>query len=403
MRSLRLGVLREGKNPPDRRVPLTPDHCRELRKAYPRLEIVVQSSAVRSFSDEEYRAAGIPVRESISDCDVLMGVKEVPVADLVAGKTYFFFSHTIKEQPYNRVLLKTILERKIQLVDYECLVDGAGKRLIGFGRYAGIVGAYNGIIGFGKRTRLFDPKRAHECRDRAELERELAAIELPAMKIVLTGMGRVAKGAREIMAALGVRSVPPEAFLREDFDHPVFCQLGVAGYNRHRDGVEKGAAHFYRYPEEYESGFLPYAATSDLFISCHYWDPRSPRLFEKKDLEKREFRLRVIADITCDIDGSVPTTTAPSTIQDPFYGYNRHTHRKDRPFGEGTITVMAVDNLPCELPRDASEEFGKDLMRDVLPHLVEGDREGLLHAASITRNGTLTEKYRSLGAYVNSR
>ena len=401
MEKVKLGVIREGKQPPDRRVPLTPMNCKALLATYPQLEIVVQTSQIRGYTDEEYTKEGITVQEDISDCDVLMGVKEVPMADLVPGKKYFFFSHTIKEQPYNKKLLKTILDNKIQLIDYECLPYSAGMRIIGFGRYAGIVGAYNAMIGYGKKTGLYDLKPAHECRDLAEMLQELTAVELPNIKIVLTGEGRVGKGAKEIMEAMDIQKVSPQEYLNKTFDHPVFCQLGVMQYNRHKEGLEKDNKYFYKNPKEYESSFLRYTEQSDVFVSCHFWDPNSPRLFEKDQVESPKFNIKVIADITCDIEGSIPTTLAPSTIMDPFYGYNPQSHQVDEAFSNGSITVMAVDNLPCELPRDASEGFGNDLLKSVLPHLLGGDTEGIIQNASITKDGELTEKYKYLNDYAN--
>ena len=397
MKKTTIGIIREGKEPPDRRVPLTPVHCRQLQEAYPTLEILVQPSSIRGYSDDEYRAEDIIVQEDMTSCDVLMGVKEVPKEELIANKKYFFFSHTIKEQPYNKKLLQTILHKNIQLIDYECLTYPNGFRIIGFGRFAGIVGAYNALIGYGKRTNLFELKSAHQCRDKSDMEKQVDGLELPAVKIVLTGEGRVAGGAVETLEAMGVKRVRPHEYLSQSYDHAVYCQLGVLDYNHHKDGISTEESHFFAHPEEYQTAFTPYLHASDIFVSCHFWDPRAPRLFTHE--EGKDCKLQVIADISCDIGGSIPTTLEASTIVDPFYGYNRETGEKGAPFDEDNITIMAVDNLPCELPRDSSKGFGNDLVRDVLPHLLGDDIEEIIANSSITRGGKLTKKYNYLSDY----
>jgi len=402
MKKITLGVIREGKQPPDRRVPLTPNDCKKLLVQYPGLIIVVQSSTVRGFTDDEYKDVGVRIQESMNECDVLMGVKEVPMSQLIPGKKYFFFSHTIKEQPYNKKLLQKILENKIQLIDYECLTYPNGFRIIGFGRYAGIVGAYNAMIGYGKRTRMFDLKPAHQCRDKADMLKQAENIRLPNLKIVITGEGRVAGGAKETLEAMGVIQVTADSYVNESFDHAVYCQLGVLDYNHHKENRETDEAHFFGHPEQYKTGFTPYLSVSDVFVSCHFWDPMAPKLFTKEEISGDEFKIRVIADISCDIDGSVPTTLEASTIEDPFYGYVRKTGEKGKAFDEGNITIMAVDNLPCELPRDSSEGFGNDLVKDVLPHLLGDDADGIIANSSITKDGALTEKFKYLSDYASS-
>ena len=399
MEKITLGIIREGKEPPDRRVPLTPQHCKQLKEAYPNLEVLVQTSPIRGYSDDEYRAEGITVQEDMSSCDILMGVKEVPIDQLVPGKKYFFFSHTIKEQPYNKKLLQAVLQKNIQLIDYECLTYPNGFRIIGFGRYAGIVGAYNALIGYGKRTGQFDLKPAHQCLDKEEMDGQLKGLALGSIKIAITGMGRVAGGAMETLDAMGVKKVEPNAYVNDTFDHPVYCQLGVVDYNAHKEGLQLPREHFFENPEEYNTAFHPYLMASDVFVSCHFWDPRAPRLFSKEEVREEGCKLQVIADISCDIGGSVPTTLQASTIENPFYGYNRGSGELGGAFEEGNITIMAVDNLPCELPRDSSRGFGNDLIKDVLPHLLGEDAEGIIANSSITRDGVLTEKFKYLSDY----
>lgn len=399
MSKIKIGVFREEKSPPDKRVPLTPLICTELLRTYPNLEIVIQPSKVRCYSDEEYLAFGLTLQEDLSDCDVLMGVKEVPKDKLIKGKKYFFFSHTIKKQPHNVFLMKALIEKKIQMIDYETLTDKNHNRIIGFGRYAGIVGAYNGILGYGRKYDLFQIKPANLCRDRAEMEEELKRVKLPNIKIALTGGGRVANGAIETLSALRIRKVTPEEFLMASFREPVYCQLNPRDYVERPNDHNFDLNDFFQHPEHFVSKFVPFTKATDIFISAHFWDPRSPKMFTKEDMKANDFRMSVIADITCDIDGSVPTTVRASTIAQPFYGYNPKTDKEDVPFNKETICVMAVDNLPCELPRDASDDFGKDLMERVLPYLFKEDVDGVIERASICKDGKLTKNFEYLSDY----
>lgn len=399
MQKIKIGVLREEKSPPDKRVPLTPLICSQLQKKYPHIEITVQPSDIRCYSNDEYLGFGLTLNEDLSGCDVLMGVKEVPKDKLIPGKKYFFFSHTIKKQPHNVNLMKTLIEKKIQMIDYETLTDKNHNRIIGFGRYAGIVGAYNGILGYGKKYDLYQIKPANLCRDRAEMEEELKRVKLPNIKIALTGGGRVANGAIETLSALRIRKVTPEEYLMSSFREPVYCQLNPRDYVE-REGDHNFDLHdFFKHPEHFVSKFGPYTKETDIFISAHYWDPRSPKMFTTEDMQASDFHISVIADITCDINGSVPTTIRSSTIANPFYGFNAHTGQEDVPFNKDTICIMAVDNLPCELPRDASDDFGKDLVERVLPHLFDGDPDRIIERASICKDGKLTPDFEYLSDY----
>lgn len=399
MGKLKIGVLREEKSPPDRRVPLTPLICKELLSKYPDLEIVIQPSPIRCYTDNEYISFGLTLQEDLSDCDVLMGVKEVPVDKLIPGKKYFFFSHTIKKQAHNQKLMRALIEKKIQMIDYETLTDKNHNRIIGFGRYAGIVGAYNGILGYGLKYDLFRLKPAHLCRDRAEMEEELKRAKLPNIKIALTGGGRVANGAIETLSALRIRKVTPEEFLMSSFREPVYCQLNPRDYVE-REGDHNFDLHdFFKNPEHFQSKFGPFTKVTDIFISAHYWDPRAPKMFTTDDMKQSDFHISVIADITCDINGSVPTTIRASTIDQPFYGYNIRSASEDLPFNKDTVCIMAVDNLPCELPRDASDDFGKDLMERVLPFVFGEDPDKVIERASICANGKLLPAFEYLSDY----
>ncbi|WP_424962175.1 NAD(P)-dependent oxidoreductase [Ekhidna sp.] len=399
----KIGIIKEGKIPIDRRVPLTPQQAKQLKENYD-VEVVVQSSDIRCFTDDDYRNAGLSIVDSLDDCDIILGVKEVPIDKLIPHKTHFFFSHTIKKQDYNRELLRAILEKNIKLIDWETLTNESGNRVIAFGRWAGIVGAYNGLWTFGKRYNLFNLRRAHECFDYEDLKTEFKKINLPNIKIALTGGGRVTKGAMEVLLGAGISQVTPHDYLTERFDEPVFTQLNSRDYNKRKDGGEFLRNEFYKNPELYEGDFLKYTRVTDILIACAFWDPAAPVLFHREDIIKDDFDIKVIADITCDIEGSIPSTKKPSTIDDPIYDYNPSDDEIEQSLtDEGNITVMAVDNLPCELPRDASQSFGDQFLENVVAHLLGEDENGIIKRATITEAGALTEKYGYLQDYVEGK
>ena len=396
-----LGLLREGKTLPDQRVALTPNKCVEAQAAHPGLRVVVQSSPHRSYADAEYRALGLEVRDDVSACDVLLGVKEVPVDLLIPHKTYCIFSHTVKQQPANRGLLRAVLDKGITLVDYELLTNARGERIVAFGRYAGIVGAYNGLLTYGRKHGLFALKPAHACVDMDDMQEEYFKVkQLPPIKIAVTGSGRVAQGAFEVLDRMGIRRVSVYDYLYLDFHEPVYAQLRSSDYNRRRDGRVWDTADFHQHPAAYESTFGLFLPVTDLLIACAYWHPAAPRLFAEADTRRPDFRPTVIADVTCDVNGSIPTTQRASTIAAPAYDYDPATGQLAPPYsGPAHLTVMAVDNLPCELPRNASRDFGRQLIDAVLPHLLGGDPEGVVARATIARGGQLTERYRYLAGY----
>ena len=402
MESTKIGIIKEEKTPSDKRVPLSPIQCRELLNKYKNVQIWVQKSGIRCFSDEEYNAEGIPVVDELSHCNILMGVKEVPVSSLIPDKKYLFFSHTIKKQFYNRKILKAVLRKNIQLIDYECLKDKNGNRLLGFGRYAGFVGAYNAISGFGLKNKLYTLKRAYKCKDKTEIIEELKKVKLPPVKIVITGGGRVANGALELLSALPIKEIKPSDFLNREYNEPVFCQLHVMDYYKRNDKNKGALPDFFAHPDKYESAFLPYLKKADILITAHFWEPASPVLFAKEDMKKEDFNISLIADITCDIKGSIPSTLKTSTVSNPFYGYDPHKEKTTRAFDAGTVTVMAVDNLPCELPRDASVDFGQDLIQYVIPALLGNDSDNIIERATIAKSGTLTPPFKYLQDYVDS-
>lgn len=403
MRSARLGILRETKEPPDRRVPLTPAQCAEVRSRNAGLEILVQPSAYRCFPDEDYRAAGLPLEEDLRGCDVLLGVKEVKIDSLIPGKTYLFFSHTAKRQPYNRSLLRAVVKKGIRLLDYEYLTRPDGQRVVAFGRWAGVVGAYNGLRALGLRRGSFDLRPASRCEDLEDLRSGLGDVDLEGARIVLTGGGRVAGGACEILDAAGVERLSPGEFLERERSSRVYARLDPWHYASKRDGGRFEFAHFVEHPESYDNAIEPWLRTAQMFIPCHFWDPRSPVMLTREFLLGGRSRLEVVADISCDIDGPVASTIRASSIAEPFYGYDPVSGNETDPFRRDAITVMAVDNLPGELPRDASEDFGRALTDHVLPELLGQRDTGMIDRACIAGDGALTRAYSYLQDYLEGR
>jgi alanine dehydrogenase len=404
VKPLKVGILRETKNPPDRRVPLTPPQIIALQELYPHVQFYVQPSDIRSYSDEEYEYLDIPLKEDLRDCDILMGVKEVDKRTFVPGKTYLFFAHVIKKQPHNREMLREMANNKITLIDYELMTTETGQRIVAFGRYAGIIGAYNALRAKGIKTNKFKLKPAHQCHDLNEMWAGLELIQLRRnLRILITGEGRVASGAMETLNICNIVKVSPEDYLTKEFDVPVYTQLGPKHYVKHYSGKLFDFGHFREYPGEYESSFLPYTRLTDILITGHFWDPRSPRFFTKDDMKQPGFRIAVIADISCDVNGGIPSTIRTSTISDPFYSYNPFLDAEDQEFSNpGNIIVMSVDNLPGELPRDASFDFGRQLSAaNVMHDLFTGTRSPMIKKATILKKGKLTENYRYLHDYLN--
>jgi alanine dehydrogenase len=399
---MKLGIIREEKVPVDWRVVFSPKQCEEMKNKYPELEIVVQTSDVRCFKDSEYTEAGFTVQEDVSDCDILIGVKEVPVKSLIPNKKYVFFSHTYKEQEYNRHLLQAFLDKKIEFYDHELLKNTEGMRVVMFGKWAGIVGAYNGIRTLGLKYRSFELPQAYTVDRKSDVEALLKDIELPNIKVVLTGLGHVSSGAKEILLDANIKEVSKEDYLNKEFDYPVFVNLGCEDYAKRKDGKPFEQMDYFNNPKEFETTFLPFTEVTDMLITGHYWDQHAPRLWEVEDMKDENFKLSVIADVTCDIEGSVPSTLRPSTITEPNYGFSPD-------FGEvkclddDAIAVMAVDNLPCELSKDASEDFGAMFIENVIPALFNGDKDGVLHGAMMTKDGKLTEKYNYLEGFLNAK
>lgn len=396
---LHIGLIREEKQPHDNRVAFTPQQCQWIIKHHPQVRISVQPSPWRCFTDDEYTAAGIPLSEDLSHCEVLLGIKEVPADKLLPGKTYLFFSHTRKKQPHNRHMLQTVLEKQITLIDYECLVHADGARILGFGFFAGVVGAHNGLLTYGKKTNAYNLVPVHRCHDFKELINHYFGAKLPPLKIVITGSGRVAAGTLEVMGLLGIKYIPPEEYLINTYAYPVYTQLKAGELYLRKTDKTYSREDFHLHPEQYDCRFLPFVTASDILMNGIYWDERIPPLFTWNDLAKENFRIKVIADITDDTNGSIPSNLGDSSIADPVYGVDKQTRERTAPFLPDTLDMMCVSNLPNELPRDASQYFGDQLMKYVFDELQQEDSVTIRNATIADKEG-LTERFEYLRDYV---
>lgn len=399
---MKFGIIKERKNPPDRRVVFSPNELAKLKQTFHDAIVEVESSDIRIFSDVQYKSMGITVTDDVSGCDVLFGVKEVPVDHLIPDKAYFFFSHTIKKQPYNQKLLKAILEKNIDLYDHETIVDDQNRRLIGFGKYAGMVGVYNGIRAFGIKFELFKLPKAETLAGKDALIAHLKRLNLPALKFVLTGTGKVGSGAKEILDAIKVKEITVENYLTKNYAQPVYVQLDVLEYNKRIDGEVIDFRDFVEHPDEYVSDFEKFTKVSDIYFAGHFYATGAPMILTKEMLNASDCKLKVVADISCDVNGPIACTLRSSTIEEPIYGYFPLEDKEVEVFHPAAVVVMAVDNLPCEIPKDASEGFGEQFMEHVIPAFFNGDKDGILQRAKITEKGKLTERFSYLQDYVNN-
>ena len=400
---MKFGIIKERKNPPDRRVVFSPDELARLKQLYHDISVKVESSDSRIFTDLQYKSMGIEITDAISDCDVLFGVKEVPISDLLPNKTYFFFSHTIKKQDNNRKLLQAIIEKKIDLYDYEGIVDAHNRRLIGFGKYAGIVGTYNAIRAFGIKFELFKLPKAATLSGKEALIAHLKRLILPPLKFVVTGTGKVGNGVKEILDAIKIKEVTVENYLTKNYTQAVYTQIDVLEYNKRKDGKELDFIDFFDNPQDYVSNFERFTKVSDILITGHFHANAAPAILTQEMLQANDCKIKVVADISCDVNGPIACTLRSSTIENPFYGYLPSENKEVDMFHPAAIVVMAVDNLPCELPKDASEGFGEQFLEHVVPAFFNSDKNGILQRAKITEKGKLTPRFSYLQDYIDEK
>lgn len=400
---MKFGIIKERKNPPDRRVVFSPNALSRLKQLYPDVEIKVESSDVRVFTDQEYQDLNFKVENDISDCTIFFGVKEVPIDSLISNKSYFFFSHTIKEQPHNQKLLQAILDKNIDFYDHETLVDSHNHRLIGFGKYAGIVGAYNAIRAFGIKFELFKLPKAATLSGKEALIAHLKRVVLPPLKFVVTGTGRVGSGVQEVFDAIKIKKVSSENYLIKNYTQAVYTQIDVLDYNKRKDGKIIDNKDFFQNPQDYISDFERFTKVSDIYLTAHFHANNSPKILTREMLQDNTCKIKIVADISCDINGPIDCTLRSSTIDEPLYGYLPSENKEVDVFHPAAIVVMAVDNLPCELPKDASEGFGDMFLEYVIPAFFNGDKDGVLKRAKVTENGKLTPRFSYLQNYVDGK
>lgn len=395
---LKIGLIREGKIPQDNRVALSPAHCKWLHMNFDDVKVVAQRSPYRCYTDIEYTRAGVEVTEDLSECNLLLGIKEVPVSMLMEGKTYMFFSHTKKMQPVNQELFRALLDKKNTLIDYECLEHEDGTRIIGFGFFAGIVGAHNGMMAYGNRTGAFKLARVSTVNSFQKLVHTYFGLKLPNIKIAVTGTGRVAHGVLEIMNLMGIHEVEPEEYLETEFAYPVYVHLKGADLYAHKGTGRYKRNDFHENPQKYDCRFTNYIPHTDILMNGIYWEKNIPRLFGMEDMNKDDFRIKTIADITDDRYGSVPCNIGDSTINDPVYGVDRKTFERTTPYLPGSVDVMAVGNLPNELPRDASRYFGEQMIKHVLDDIRLGGSK-TIDKATMIKGGKLNEPFMYMKEY----
>ncbi len=431
----KIGIRYEDKYKMERRVPLIPAHVKELVSQG--FEVQVVPSEKRIFKDDEYREAGAVLKEEPLDAQLILGVKEMPTGYFKEGRTYIFFSHTIKGQSYNMPLLKDMMESGINLIDYERIVDEKGRRLIFFGRFAGLAGMINSLWSLGQRLKLkgmdtpfLKIKQAHHYNSLEEAKaavseagKEIAKSGLPEslapLTVGITGYGNVSKGAQEILSLLPVIEISPDDLLtlKNEKDLPGNVIYKTVFEERHlAEPKEKGKAfelqEYYNHPERFNGVFEKYLPHISVLMNCMYWDDRYPRIVTKDYLEtlwkSGNLRLEVIGDVTCDPDGSVEITHMGTAIEDPVFVYNPETRKPVMGFEGDGVLVMAVDILPSELPRESSVAFSNALIK-MLPDLAKADLNAPFEEldiplpfkkAMILHKGVLNPDYKYLEKYL---
>ena len=398
-----IGIIRESRND-ENRTPLVPEHIKKYKESNPNINFIIQPSNNRCFSDEEYELSGAKINENLNECSIIFGVKEIDPNILINNRTYLFFSHTFKInkqqkniEKHKKDLLLSILNKKITLIDYENIRGKNGTRCLGFGRFAGIVGCYNTLNLLLKVLGKQSLASAYKINDYERLVLNLKNLYFPKTKILVTGDGRVAKGVIELLNQTNIKAVSKKDFLEKKFDQPIFCNLETKDYVTNNSSTNFNLEHFINNPQDYSSSALQYLKETNILISAHYWDPSSPKIFENEDLKDLQ-NLKIVGDITCDINGSVPTTIRSTTIEEPNYWIERYNLKEIDENNDG-IAVMAVDNLPSELPRDSSTEFSEGIINEVLPFLLKED-DGRILNGTITTDGSFLEKYNYLNDYI---
>jgi len=406
-----LGILREARTD-ESRTPFSPTQISILLNKFSNLKIIVQPSKRRCFKDEDYQKEGAQITEDFSSANIIFGVKEVDISTLINDKTYLFFSHTSKVQQYigqitedkaviyKKKILQEVIKKNITLIDYENLrdVSGEGYRYLGFGRFAGIVGTYNTLNLYLKLYNKQPLPRAFEINNYEQVKKLIKKQNFNKLKIFVTGSGRASKGAIELLKHANIRQVSLNDYLKKKYSEAIFCNISTKEHVERKDGKVSSLKDYILNPHKYTSKVKNYLFDTDIFVACHYWDPQFPKLFFPKEIS--EFKnLKIIGDITCDINGSIPTTIRSTSIAKPYYSIDTET-MKEIELGNKGIAVMAVDNLPSELPKDASEEFGNSVISEILPYLMNKD-DGRINRATTASNGKFFSKFNYLNDFIN--
>ena len=393
-----LAVLSEARID-ENRTPFSPSQISNLLEKFSNLKIIVQPSKRRCFKNEDYLKAGARITDDLSSADIIFGVKEVDISTLIKDKTYLFFSHTskvlqyigqkLKDETviYKKELLKKIIKKNITLIDYENIreVSGKGYRYLGFGRFAGIIGTYNTLNLHLKLNNKQPLSRAFEINNYEQIKKLISNQNFNKIKILLTGSGRASKGAIEMLEHANIKQVGINDYLNKKYNESIFTNISAKDHIEKKDGKDV-------------SKVKNYLFDTDMFIACHYWDTKFPKLFFPKHINEFK-KLKIIGDITCDINGSVPTTIRSTTIAKPYYSIDIDS-MKEINLGNKGIAVMAVDNLPSELPREASEEFGNSVISEILPYLIDKD-DGRINRATTASNGKFSENFSYLNDFIN--
>ena len=402
---MKISLIKETKNPVDNRVALSPKQVAELNKKYPQHEIVVQASDIRAFSDEEYRGEGVRVVENVEDCDILFGIKEAKIESLIPNKHYFFFGHIAKMQEYNRPLLQAFMQKHITFCDYEYLVDDNNIRVCAFGWWAGVVGVYYTLRGYGLKHKLYELPKPDRRFTLTQLLESLKGIQLPKVKLLVTGAGRVSQGAQHVLENIGAHKMTEEEYLSDvPIDTLSYCVADVDRLVRRKDGAAFSWNDFTHNAKAYESDFMRWAKKTDMLVCAHFWGPDAPVYLSEEDLRNKEMRIRMIGDVTCDIKGSVKSTIRPATHDDPYYDYNPITEKDEPAFSSpDSISVMAVDTCPNALAMDTSEYFGSMLMKHVFEPLLKGEHSDVVDRSMILKEGQLTSRFSYLKDFAEGK
>ena len=402
---MKIALIKETKVPVDNRVALSPKQVAELNKRFPQHEIVVQASDIRAFSDDEYRAEGVRVVDNVKDCEVLFGIKEAKIESLIPNKHYFFFGHIAKMQEYNRPLLQAFMQKHITFCDYEYLVDDNNIRVCAFGWWAGVVGVYYTLRGYGLKYKLYELPKPDRRFTLEQLFDALKSMELPKVKLMVTGAGRVSQGAQHVLENIGAQRMTEETYLATDkVDKLSYCVADVDRLVKRKDGGAFAWNDFTHNAMAYESDFMRFAKKTDVLICAHFWGPDAPVYLSEDDLRNPDMRIRMIGDVTCDIKGSIKSTVRPATHDAPYYDYNPVSEQDEPAFSsKKNITVMAVDTCPNALAMDTSTYFGDMLMRQVFEPLLKGEYSDVISRSMILNEGELTPTFDYLHEFAHGK